>query len=226
MDRQYAGEPGERRPAALHPDHPQGQLQHRRHADDRRQRQHEGFGAAADAFTVDADAQGRRADPRQGEPAGVRARRHVGEQPRRAGAQSRTTSRARPAARAAAPASRSPRTSRCSAPAATPGQSIRSPASANNLVGIRPTRGLVSRAGVIPNSLTQDEIGPITRTVTDAALLLDVMAGYDPADPDHRVRPRAHPEELHAAAEQGRAERRAHRRDDQHVRAPPSVTRR
>ena len=63
------------------------------------------------------------------------------------------------------------------------GQSIRSPASANNLVGIRPTRGLVSRAGVAPNSLTQDEIGPITRTVRDAALLLDVMAGYDPADP-------------------------------------------
>ncbi len=63
------------------------------------------------------------------------------------------------------------------------GQSIRSPASANNLVGVRPTRGLVSRAGVIPNSLTQDEIGPITRTVTDAALLLDVMAGYDPVDP-------------------------------------------
>jgi Asp-tRNA(Asn)/Glu-tRNA(Gln) amidotransferase A subunit family amidase len=63
------------------------------------------------------------------------------------------------------------------------GQSIRSPASANNLVGIRPTRGLVSRSGVIPNSLTQDEVGPIARTVTDAALLLDVMAGYDPADP-------------------------------------------
>src|SRR3984893_6271468 len=63
------------------------------------------------------------------------------------------------------------------------GQSVRSPASANNLVGVRPTRGLVSRAGVIPNSLTQDEIGPIARTVTDAALLLDVMAGYDPADP-------------------------------------------
>jgi amidase len=63
------------------------------------------------------------------------------------------------------------------------GQSIRSPASANNLVGIRPTRGLVSRGGVIPKSLTQDEVGPIARTVTDAALLLDVMAGYDPADP-------------------------------------------
>ncbi len=63
------------------------------------------------------------------------------------------------------------------------GQSIRSPASANNLVGVRPTRGLVSRAGVIPNSLTQDEVGPIARTVTDAALLLDVMAGYDANDP-------------------------------------------
>src|SRR5215471_3128754 len=63
------------------------------------------------------------------------------------------------------------------------GQSIRSPASANNLVGVRPTRGLISRSGIVPNSLTQDEIGPIARTATDAALLLDVMAGYDPADP-------------------------------------------
>jgi Asp-tRNA(Asn)/Glu-tRNA(Gln) amidotransferase A subunit family amidase len=63
------------------------------------------------------------------------------------------------------------------------GQSIRSPAAANSLVGIRPTRGLVSRAGVMPNSYTQDEIGPITRTVVDAAKLLDVMVGYDPADP-------------------------------------------
>jgi amidase len=63
------------------------------------------------------------------------------------------------------------------------GQSIRSPASANSLVGVRPTRGLISRNGVIPNSITQDEIGPITRTVEDAARLLDVIAGYDPADP-------------------------------------------
>lgn len=63
------------------------------------------------------------------------------------------------------------------------GQSIRSPASANSLVGIRPTRGLVSRSGVIPNSETQDEVGPIARTVTDAAVLLDVMAGYDAGDP-------------------------------------------
>jgi Asp-tRNA(Asn)/Glu-tRNA(Gln) amidotransferase A subunit family amidase len=63
------------------------------------------------------------------------------------------------------------------------GQSIRSPASANNLVGVRPTRGLVSRRGVIPASQTQDEVGPIARNVTDAARLLDAMAGYDPEDP-------------------------------------------
>ena len=63
------------------------------------------------------------------------------------------------------------------------GQSIRSPASAQSLVGIRPTRGLVSRAGVMPVSFTQDEIGPITRTVEDAARMLDVIAGYDPQDP-------------------------------------------
>jgi Asp-tRNA(Asn)/Glu-tRNA(Gln) amidotransferase A subunit family amidase len=63
------------------------------------------------------------------------------------------------------------------------GQSVRSPASALNLVGLRPTRGLVSRTGIIPVSTTQDEAGPITRTVEDAARMLDVMAGYDPSDP-------------------------------------------
>ena len=74
------------------------------------------------------------------------------------------------------------------------GQSVRSPASALNLVGLRPTRGLISRAGIIPVSTTQDEAGPITRTVTDAARMLDVMAGYDPDDPitafgAHRIPP-------------------------------------
>ena len=63
------------------------------------------------------------------------------------------------------------------------GQSIRSPASACSLVGVRPTRGLVSRGGLMPNSFTQDEVGPITRTVKDAARMLDVMAGYDRGDP-------------------------------------------
>ena len=63
------------------------------------------------------------------------------------------------------------------------GQSVRSPASAQSLVGLRPTRGLISRTGIIPVSITQDEAGPITRTVEDAARMLDVMAGYDPDDP-------------------------------------------
>ena len=61
--------------------------------------------------------------------------------------------------------------------------SIRSPASANALVGIRPTKGLISRAGIMPVSEAQDAIGPIARTVADAASLLEVMAGYDPNDP-------------------------------------------
>ncbi|EPQ53056.1 peptide amidase [Gloeophyllum trabeum ATCC 11539] len=60
--------------------------------------------------------------------------------------------------------------------------SIRSPTSANSLVGIRPTRGLVSRDGIVPLSYTQDAIGPLARTVFDAATLLGVMAGYNPAD--------------------------------------------
>jgi Asp-tRNA(Asn)/Glu-tRNA(Gln) amidotransferase A subunit family amidase len=63
------------------------------------------------------------------------------------------------------------------------GQSIRSPASACALVGVRPTRGLISRRGLMPFSPTQDEVGPITRTVEDAARMLDVMAGHDPLDP-------------------------------------------
>ena len=61
--------------------------------------------------------------------------------------------------------------------------SIRSPASANSIVGIRPTLGLVSRAGIIPYSFTQDAAGPLTRTVTDAAKMLNVLVGYDPNDP-------------------------------------------
>ena len=60
--------------------------------------------------------------------------------------------------------------------------SIRSPASANSLVGLRPTLGLVSRSGIVPYSLTQDTAGPITRTVADAARVLDAIAGYDPHD--------------------------------------------
>src|SRR3984893_11566386 len=63
------------------------------------------------------------------------------------------------------------------------GGSVRSPSSANSLVGLRPTRGLISRDGIVPVSFTQDTIGPMTRTVEDTARILDVMVGYDPNDP-------------------------------------------
>jgi amidase len=63
------------------------------------------------------------------------------------------------------------------------GGSIRSPSSATSLVGLRPTRGLISRDGIVPVSFTQDTIGPMTRNVADTARLLDEMVGYDPNDP-------------------------------------------
>jgi amidase len=61
--------------------------------------------------------------------------------------------------------------------------SITSPSAANSLVGLKPTVGLVSRAGIVPISHTQDTAGPMARTVRDAAILLGVLAGVDPADP-------------------------------------------
>ena len=60
--------------------------------------------------------------------------------------------------------------------------SITSPASVNGLVGIKPTVGLVSRAGIIPIAHSQDTAGPMARTVADAAILLTVMAGSDARD--------------------------------------------
>jgi amidase len=61
--------------------------------------------------------------------------------------------------------------------------SVVCPASANGIVGIKPTLGLLSRSGIIPIAHSQDTAGPMTRTVTDAAILLGVMAGQDPDDP-------------------------------------------
>jgi amidase len=61
--------------------------------------------------------------------------------------------------------------------------SIRIPAFHNSLVGIRGTQGLSSRTGIIPLSGTQDIGGPIGRTVTDIAIVLDAIVGYDPTDP-------------------------------------------
>ena len=63
------------------------------------------------------------------------------------------------------------------------GGSIRLPASFCGLVGIRVTPGLISRAGMSSLVTPQDTSGPMTRTVHDAAVLLDTLVGYDPADP-------------------------------------------
>src|SRR5438067_4214852 len=60
--------------------------------------------------------------------------------------------------------------------------SIVCPSSANGIVGIKPTLGLVSRAGIIPIAHSQDTAGPMARTVRDAAILLGVLAGPDRRD--------------------------------------------
>ena len=61
--------------------------------------------------------------------------------------------------------------------------SVVCPSNANGLVGIKPTLGLVSRAGIIPIAHSQDTAGPMTRTVSDGAILLGAMTGVDPRDP-------------------------------------------
>ncbi len=73
--------------------------------------------------------------------------------------------------------------------------SIRIPSSVNNLVGLRPTKGLSSIAGIVPLSTTQDVGGPLARSVADLAAMLDATIGEDPADPathldSGRTRPR------------------------------------
>lgn len=62
------------------------------------------------------------------------------------------------------------------------GGSIRVPASVDGVVGLKPTYGRVSKHGVVPMSPTLDTVGPLTRTVEDAALMLGVIAGFDPLD--------------------------------------------
>jgi aspartyl-tRNA(Asn)/glutamyl-tRNA(Gln) amidotransferase subunit A len=63
------------------------------------------------------------------------------------------------------------------------GGSIRLPASANGVTGIKPTQTRVSRYGVMPLSFTHDNVGPLTRTVRDCARVMTVIAGHDPRDP-------------------------------------------
>ncbi len=97
------------------------------------------------------------------------------------------------------------------------GNSIRMPAATSSVVGVFPTRGLVSIAGIAPLDWLLDNTGPIARDVTDAAIALGVMAGEDPLDPPHRRFRRQGPARpLYAVSENGRAERKTLRRSGLH----------
>jgi aspartyl-tRNA(Asn)/glutamyl-tRNA(Gln) amidotransferase subunit A len=69
------------------------------------------------------------------------------------------------------------------------GGSIRGPAGLCGIAGLKPTYGLVSRAGVLPNSYSYDHCGPMARTSEDCALILNAVAGHDPADPACALQP-------------------------------------
>jgi Asp-tRNA(Asn)/Glu-tRNA(Gln) amidotransferase A subunit family amidase len=69
------------------------------------------------------------------------------------------------------------------------GGSVRIPAALCGIVGLKPTLGRVGRGGVIPLSFTRDCVGPMTRTVMDAAMVLEVIAGKDPRDPESTSNP-------------------------------------
>jgi len=72
--------------------------------------------------------------------------------------------------------------------------SIRIPAAFNNLVGLRPTKGLSSIHGIMPLSTTQDVAGPLARSMEDLAVVLDIVSGYDPQDQaTHVMRERSRP---------------------------------
>jgi aspartyl-tRNA(Asn)/glutamyl-tRNA(Gln) amidotransferase subunit A len=69
------------------------------------------------------------------------------------------------------------------------GGSIRIPASLCGIVGLKPTFGRISRDGIVPHSWSLDHAGPLARSVEDVAILLEVLAGHDPADPGSRDAP-------------------------------------
>jgi amidase len=89
------------------------------------------------------------------------------------------------------------------------GNSIRMPAATSSVVGVFPTRGLVSIAGIAPLDWLLDNTGPIARDVTDAAIALSVLAGEDPLDPQTvgsaaKAQPGPYPQYLKAQALQGK----------------------
>jgi amidase len=111
------------------------------------------------------------------------------------------------------------------------GVSIRSPASNNALVGIAPTQGLVSRAGVLPISFTQDRVGPHAKSVADAALLLTYLRGIDPDDlftaaSAGKVDPRPYTDYVSRDAFTGRLGvlRELFRKGEEFIEATPSST--
>lgn len=89
----------------------------------------------------------------------------------------------------------------CSASIGTDtGGSIRTPSAWCGVTGLKPTYGLVSRYGVLPNSFSQDHVGPIAWNVEDVALILETIAGYDPRDPgSHRLSIPKYSEHLNGA---------------------------
>ena len=90
--------------------------------------------------------------------------------------------------------------------------SIRIPSAWQNLFGMRETRGLSSRAGIVPLSSTQDVGGPLARSVTDLAIMMDATVGADPADPV-TAQPAPHsPQDLPRQPAPGWPQRGAHRR--------------
>jgi len=80
------------------------------------------------------------------------------------------------------------------------GGSIRGPAAHCGIVGLKPTYGLVSRAGVVPLSWSLDHAGPMARTAEDASMLLDAIAGFDQADPTSANLGRGRPQSLRTLA--------------------------
>lgn len=81
--------------------------------------------------------------------------------------------------------------------------SITCPAAVNGVVGFKPTVGLLSRAGIIPVAPSQDTAGPMTKTVEDAALLMDVLVGVDPGDAATAVVGERGPWDFRGALERG-----------------------
>jgi aspartyl-tRNA(Asn)/glutamyl-tRNA(Gln) amidotransferase subunit A len=77
----------------------------------------------------------------------------------------------------------------CAALGSDTGGSVRIPAAYCGVVGLKPSYGLISTRGVIPLSYRLDHVGPLTRTVSDAALMLSELAGFDPECPDSRRGP-------------------------------------